>query len=263
MFKMFKMLILYFDKILLRGIFIKTKIFLNHKKYLKAINLNNDYSIKIYYPKDKDNLLAKLADKYGSDKGEISQNNQPYEWKSHSYTDYYTLLFLNSKDNIKLVFECGIGTNNPNLISNMGVNGKPGASLRMWEDYFPNASIYGADIDKYILVNEGRIKSFFLDQLNPKTINKFWKIVDKSNFHIMIDDGLHTFEAGKCLFENSISKLSSNGYYLIEDVHINDLVKYNNYFENKDYDVKIIILGRPETQLNENNIVQIRHKIIS
>ena len=76
----------------------------------------------------------------------------------------------------------------------------------------------------------------------------------------MIDDGLHTFEAGICLFENSISKLSRSGYYFIEDVHINDIVKYNNYFENKDYDVKIIILERPKTELSDNNIVQIRHK---
>ena len=39
------------------------------------------------------------------------------------------------------MFECGLGTNNPNLKSNMTENGIPGASLRVWRDYFFNAKI--------------------------------------------------------------------------------------------------------------------------
>jgi len=257
---MLKTLVIFLDKIFFKRSLVKTKIFLNHKNSLKKINSNNNYVIKIYYPKDENNFLAKLADKYGTDKGEISEKNHPYAWKSHSYTDYYTMIFSNSRNDIKLLFECGIGTNNPNVISSMGADAKPGASLKMWEDFFPNASIFAGDIDKDILINKGRIKSFFIDQLNFRTIKKFWKLVNKTNFDIMIDDGLHTFEAGICLFENSISKLSRSGYYFIEDVHINDIVKYNNYFENKDYDVKIIVLEKPNTELSDNNIVQIRHK---
>ena len=33
----------------------------------------------------------------------------------------------------------------------MGIKGKPGASLRVWKDYFPNANIIGVDIDENIL----------------------------------------------------------------------------------------------------------------
>ena len=72
------------------------------------------------------------------------------------------MIFSNSRNDIKLLFECGIGTNNPNLISSMGADAKPGASLKMWEDFFPNASIFAADIDKDVLINKGRIKSFLL-----------------------------------------------------------------------------------------------------
>ena len=43
----------------------------------------------------------------------------------------------------------------------MNINGKPGASLRAWRDYFENALIYGADIDKNILFKENRINTFF------------------------------------------------------------------------------------------------------
>ena len=72
---MFKTLVIFLDKFFLRFL-VQTKITLNHKKYLKKINLNNDYVIKIYHPKDRNNILAKLADEYGSDKGEVSQKKQ-------------------------------------------------------------------------------------------------------------------------------------------------------------------------------------------
>ena len=39
----------------------------------------------------------------------------------------------------------------------MTLSGSPGASLRVWKDFFSNAKIYGSDIDKDILFNEDRI----------------------------------------------------------------------------------------------------------
>jgi hypothetical protein len=68
------------------------------------------------------------------------------------------------------VFECGVGTNNPNITSNMGVNGQPGASLRVWRDYFQNAEVFGADIDRGILFEEQRIRTFYVDQTNKDSI---------------------------------------------------------------------------------------------
>ena len=46
----------------------------------------------------------------------------------------------------------------------------------------------------------------------------------------MIDDGLHHYHAGICLFENTIARLKPNGVYLIEDVSQLDLSKYAQYF---------------------------------
>jgi hypothetical protein len=40
----------------------------------------------------------------------------------------------------------------------------------------------------------------------------------EDNFDIIIEDGLHTFNANVCFFENSIHKLKSGGYYIIEDI---------------------------------------------
>ena len=44
------------------------------------------------------------------------------------------------------------------------------ASLYMWQEYFPNAEIFGADVDKRILFNEGRIKTYFVDQYSFESI---------------------------------------------------------------------------------------------
>jgi hypothetical protein len=147
------------------------------------------------------------------------------------------------RSNVKLLFECGLGTNNPNIPSNMGVNGRPGASLRVWRDYFPNAQIIGADIDKDILFNENRIITGYIDQTSPETIKEFFNGLDtkyQNSFDIIIDDGLHTFAAAKCLLENSFCQIKANGYYIIEDMEDNDVLKFREYF--KQYFIDKIIV---------------------
>jgi hypothetical protein len=39
-------------------------------------------------------------------------------------------------------------------------------------------------------------------------------------------------KGGVCLFENSVEYLSGSGIYVIEDVKLVDLVKYEKYFKN-------------------------------
>ena len=46
----------------------------------------------------------------------------------------------------------------------MGEKYNPGSSLRALRDYFPNANIFGADIDKNIVNDQNRIKTFYVDQ---------------------------------------------------------------------------------------------------
>ena len=116
-----------------------------------------------------------LADKYGSDKGEVLPESNPYRWPSHSYADFYGLVFGIRRNDIKNVIECGLGTNNPNLKSSMGIDGKPGASLRMWRDFFPSANVIGCDIDKEVLFSEDRINTYFCDQTSSESINNFVK----------------------------------------------------------------------------------------
>jgi len=217
-----------------------------------------DYKIVSYYQKNMNCELSRLCDVYGSDKGELVKNGHPYPWPSHTYADFYANLFSHCRNSVTKVFECGIGTNNPNLPSSMGISGKPGASLRVWRDYFPNATVYGADIDKDVLFEEDRIKTYFINQLDPVVISSFWGEVAIADFDFMIDDGEHTFEAGSTLFLHSIDKLSRNGIYIIEDVAPFNLVRYKQFFQNKNYIVEYVCLFRPSFGLADNSLVVVR-----
>ncbi len=158
--------------------------------------------------------LCEIMGRYGSDKGSININKS---W--HNYTTFYYSIFKNLRDNKLRVFELGLGTNNIYIPSNMGLNGKPGASLYGWSEFFPNSEIYGADIDKDILFNTNKINTYYCDQTKPDVIQKMWSEPKlQENFDIIIEDGLHTFNANVCFFENSIHKLKPNGYYIIEDI---------------------------------------------
>ncbi len=218
------------------------------------------YKIVSYYAKDTKNDISALCDVYGSDKGELKTSGHPYPWASHTYADFYSRLFSHCREGVTKVFECGLGTNNPALASTMGVSGKPGASLRVWRDFFPNATIYGADIDKDILFQEDRIKTFFIDQLDPSAIAAFWKKTGQSDFDFMLDDGLHTFDAGATLFTHSIEHLSQSGVYIIEDVLPSDVLRYVEFFKATDYIVEFVCMFRPGLPLGDNNLVVVRKR---
>lgn len=143
----------------------------------------------------------------------------------HNYTTVYQQLFEGVKNDIKHVFELGLGTNNTDVPSNMGVNGKPGASLRGWREFFPNAQISGADIDKRVLFTEDRISTYYCDQKDPAVIRGLWEHIPQQ-FEFMLDDGLHSFAANKCFFENSYHKLAVGGVYIVEDIQPTDVAPF-------------------------------------
>jgi hypothetical protein len=140
----------------------------------------------------------------------------------------------------------------------MGPTGRPGASLRVWRDYFPHADIFGADIDKSILFSEPRISTFHVDQTSKSSIDNMWTEIGVEDFDLMIDDGLHTFVAGRTLFENSIAKLSETGHYIIEDVAALEMLQYKSFFSQTAYKVEYVNLNRPSVNLDRNNLVVVR-----
>lgn len=176
-------------------------------------NFENQYSNNENYKK-----LKCLFDKYGSDK---ANSNLAY---------IYIHIFNNFE--INSLFEIGLGTNNIKVRSNMGLDGKPGASLRAFRDYL-NIRVYGADVDKEILFEEENINTFFIDQMDINTINDIKKVIPKCD--LIIDDGLHQPDANLNVIYNLLDHLNVNGILVIEDIEpdfVNIFKIVENIFNN-------------------------------
>jgi hypothetical protein len=149
-------------------------------------------------------LKTKL-DQYGSDKARL-----------HDYHYLYGPI-LKDRDKIRGVLEIGMGTNNTDSVSNMGMEGRPGASLRAFRDFLKNADIYGADIDKRILFNEDRIKTFYVNQVDVESFDLLERSVP-SDLDLIIDDGLHAPDANIATLAFAINKIKAGGWVVIEDI---------------------------------------------
>lgn len=150
--------------------------------------------------------LKQLFDQHGSDKA-----------NAHNYHHLYGAI-LHNPEAVSAIFEVGLGTNNEDVVSNMGVHGKPGASLRAFRDYLPNAQIIGADVDRRVLFEEERIRTFFIDQTDQTVIDALAASIDLS-FDLIIDDGLHSPNANLAMLTFALKKLRPGGVFVVEDVH--------------------------------------------
>ena len=219
---------------------------LRAKKKVSKLSDATDNAIHINYNSNSASDLARLCDEYGTDKGELTPDSNPYPWASHNYSDFYELIFSSRRSSVESLLECGIGTPNTEFPSSMGEEANPGASLRVWRDYFPNAEVTGIDIDPEVMFSEDRINTYCVDQTSEESIKEF---LDSQNgdFDIIIDDGLHQYHANVSLFENTIDRLSEDGTYVIEDVSYDNLDKYQEYFTSglEQYHTKFIDLENP------------------
>ncbi len=124
---------------------------------------------------------------------------------------------LSRRDEIRTVAEIGLGTNNTDVVSNMGSGFKPGASQRAFRDFLPNAKIFGADVDKRVLFQEDRIFCSFVDQTVPESINQ-WLSKIKEPIDLIIDDGLHSPNANLATLACSLDYIKDGGWIIIEDI---------------------------------------------
>lgn len=154
--------------------------------------------------------LGKLFEKHGSDKSNY-----------HNYHFVYGCLLFRPLQ-IRSLLEIGLGTNNTEFVSNMGKFGKPGASLRAFREFLPNAALFGADIDTSILFEEERIKTFFVDQVSTVAFENLTKQLP-DNFDLIIDDGLHSPDANIETMKFALPKLAVGGWFVVEDISLEAL----------------------------------------
>lgn len=203
-------------------------------------------------------FFSDLCDKYGSDKSSNLRESQIYPWAPHNYGIFYTTYFSSLRYKIMNVFECGIGTNNPNLVSSMTTSGIPGASLRVWRDYFPNALVLGADIDREILFSDKRIITSYVDQTDISSIQSLFRSTKENFFDLMIDDGLHTFVGGSTLLTNAFPYLKEGGIYAIEDINLSDLSQWELFLKRFEIHYRLhVFFGKAGRELDI--LLVIRH----
>ena len=151
--------------------------------------------------------LCDLAYKYGSDKCPRIK---------HHYTPYYFELFDPIRTKVKKLLEIGVG-----YPEDMGKTFKDyvtGASLFMWRDFFPNAQIYGMDIEPRCVFQEDRIKTFLRNQSRVHDLVKVLRETGR-DLDIVIDDGSHMTSDQVFTCQTLMPILKKDVIYIIEDLN--------------------------------------------
>jgi hypothetical protein len=160
--------------------------------------------------------LRKIFDLNGSDKGSI-----------HNYDVVYAeIINTNPAKNFD-IFEIGLGTNNLDVVSNMGQDGRPGASLRSWREFIPKSSIVGCDIDSRVLFSEEQIETHHLDQTSDESWTNLLHKLNQRQFDLIIDDGLHSPFANLRTIIHGLKILKKSGIIVIEDISEKSLPVFN------------------------------------
>ena len=134
----------------------------------------------------------------------------------HDYSPSYFEVLNPFKETFTNVLEIGIG-NIPLMDGHVGGGYTPGASIKAWRDFFPNATIYAIDILEDVMFEEDRIKTYVADQSSVESLKAF---TDKVNvtFDLIIDDGSHDVEHQIISVHELSKSLKPGGIYIIEDI---------------------------------------------
>lgn len=143
--------------------------------------------------------LTEIANHHRTDKGEID----------HNYTQVYEKYFLPLRYKKVSILELGVAC---------------GCSLKMWANYFTDATVVGIDIREEcanLCKSYGNIHIIVHDAT---------KLLSDKEFDIIIDDASHNEVDIYKAFNNLWPKVKKGGYYCIEDYR-KDLV-----FDKEDID---------------------------
>ena len=127
---------------------------------------------------------------------------------THSYLPLYQALLINKKETSKNVLEIGICE---------------GGSIKLWNDFFTNANVYGLDIMHIYNVSENiknKEKIKLYTSTNAYDTNFFINNFLNKNikFDFMLDDGPHTLESMKKFINLYSQIMTDDGILIIEDV---------------------------------------------
>lgn len=142
--------------------------------------------------------LESLAYKYGTDKSK----------DDHKYVDLYATLFQPRRRRIQNMTELGVSM---------------GQSLQMWHDYFPNARLYGFDLQfppnvRDNLAPLSRLELLTCDIYNEAKVAEATASFVEESMDIIVDDAGHSLTAQQSALKLFWRFLRPGGHYILEDV---------------------------------------------
>jgi hypothetical protein len=146
---------------------------------------------------------------------QIVDNSRTDKNTVHSYLPLYQQLLISKKETAKNVLEVGIGDWHQGITN--------GGSIKLWHDYFTNATVHALDICSLERIwdgikNNDRIAIYS----SSDAYNDDFFITNFLNKNIrcdfMLDDGPHTLESMKQFIKLYSQIMTDDGILIIEDV---------------------------------------------
>jgi predicted O-methyltransferase YrrM len=140
---------------------------------------------------------------------DIVDNTRTDKNTEHSYLDLYDTIMSSKKDSATNILEIGIA--------------QGGGSIKLWNDYFLNANIYGLDIISKDMIwrelyNLERVTLHSsINAYDTNTIRNIFPDETKK-FDIVIDDGPHSLQSMIYFIKIFTPLLKDDGILIIEDV---------------------------------------------
>jgi hypothetical protein len=162
--------------------------------------------------------LDDLAVRYGTDKAS----------GQHGYTPLYERYLGHRRYAPLSLLELGVGGDEHPL--------EGGASLRMWRDWLPNASIVGIDIQNKSFRIDGvnihigsQADPVFIDRLANGYTPEGWAVPASrpyAPFDVIVDDASHRSSKTIASFRLLYPHLAPGGLYVVEDLHASYHAEY-------------------------------------
>lgn len=151
---------------------------------------------------------------------EIVNNSLTDKNTGHSYLPLYQTLLEKKKETAQNVLEVGIGNFGP----------KNGGSIKLWRDFFTNATIYGLDIlpiNRVIdeLLTDDRVVLYTSIDAYNENFFKHNFLNENIKCDFMLDDGPHTLESMIQFIKLYSQIMTDDGILIIEDVQSFDWIE--------------------------------------
>jgi lipopolysaccharide biosynthesis glycosyltransferase len=149
------------------------------------------------------NVLDELAIKHKSDKSS----------RYHNYAVKYDKILFPFRESFSSILEIGVSQ---------------GQSTKMWTDYFENATIHGADIEKGSKICESYSNRVKFHELDQRDLAQLKNLEQFSPFDFVIDDGNHFWFEQILTFEALFPYVRKGGIYIVEDTTTSYWEEYKN-----------------------------------